>query len=94
MVDGGWPHYEWSHSILSGEILPQFYVKNTFLAKKLAKLEHLKEIPENFIEKSLKIPKIKSTNVFRSFFEPFYHVKQCLGRHTQTLDINPERPHS
>ena len=44
-------HY---HSI-SGEILPHFYVKNTFLAQKLTKLEHFKEIPENLIEKSLKI---------------------------------------
>ena len=39
-------HY---HSI-SGEILPHFYVKNTFLAQKLTKLEHFKEIPENFVE--------------------------------------------
>ena len=37
-------HY---HSI-SGEILPCFYVKNTFLAQKLTKLEHFKEIPESW----------------------------------------------
>ena len=41
----------------SGEILPHFYVNNTFLAQKLTKLEHFKEIAENFIEKSLKIQK-------------------------------------
>ena len=46
-------HY---HSI-SGEILPQFYVKHTFLTQKLTKLEHFKEIPENLIEKYLKIQK-------------------------------------
>ena len=61
----------------SGEILPHFYVKNTFLAQKLTKLEHFKEITENFIEKSLKIQKIISTNVCWSFFETFCHVKQC-----------------
>ena len=43
-------HY---HSI-SGEILPHFYVKNTFLAHKPTKLDHFKEIPENLIEKYLK----------------------------------------
>ena len=58
-------------------ILPHFYVKNTFLAQKLTKLEHSKEIPEKVIEKSLKILKIKSTNVCWSFFETFCHVKQC-----------------
>ena len=63
-------HY---HSI-SGEILPHFYVRNTFLAQKLPKLEHIKEIPENLIEKSLKI---KSTNVCWSFFETFCHVIHC-----------------
>ena len=51
-------HY---HSI-SGEILPHFYVKNNFLAQKLTKLEHFKEIFENVIEIYLKIQKIKSTN--------------------------------
>ena len=43
-----------NHSI-SGEILLHFYVKNTSLAQKLTKLDHFKEIPENVIEKSLKI---------------------------------------
>ena len=38
-----------------GQILPHFYVKNTFLAQKLTKLEHFKEIPEKLVEKSLKI---------------------------------------
>ena len=65
-------HY---HSI-SVEILPHFYVKNTFLAQKLTKLKHFKEIPVNVIEKSLKIQKIKSTNVCWSFLETFGHVKQ------------------
>ena len=46
-------HY---HQIF-GQILPHFYVKNTFLAQKLTKLEQFKEITENFIEKSLKIIK-------------------------------------
>ena len=45
-----------SHSI-SGEILPHFYVKKTFIAQKLTKLEHFKEIPENIIKKSLKVRK-------------------------------------
>ena len=45
-----------NHSI-SGEILPHFYVKNTFLAQKLTKLEHFKETHENLIEKSLEIQK-------------------------------------
>ena len=40
-------HY---HSI-SGDILPHFYVKNTFLAQKQTKLEHFKEIPEHLIKK-------------------------------------------
>ena len=44
-------HY---HSI-SGEILPHFYVKNTFLAQKLTKLEHFEVIPKDFNDKSLKI---------------------------------------
>ena len=44
------------HSI-SGEILPHFYVKNTFLAQKMTKLEYFEEIPENVIEKSLNIQK-------------------------------------
>ena len=44
-------HY---HSIC-GEILTHFYVKNTFLAQKLTKLEHFEEILDNFVEKSLKI---------------------------------------
>ena len=49
-------HY---HSIY-GEILPHFCVKNTFLAQKLTKLEHFKEIPENFIEK---FSKYKNSNL-------------------------------
>ena len=52
-----------NYQSISGEILPHFCVKNTFLAQKLRKLEHFKEIAENIIEKSLKIQKIKSTNV-------------------------------
>ena len=48
-------HY---HSI-AGEILPHLYIKNIFLAQKLKKLKHFKEIHENVIEKSLKIQKIK-----------------------------------
>ena len=56
--------------------------------------EHFKEIPEHFIEKSLKIQKIKSTNVCWSLFETFCHVKHCQGSHTQTLDIQPEGAHS
>ena len=51
-----------NHSI-SGEILFHLYVKNTLLAQKLTKLGYFKEIPENFIDKSLKKQKIKSTNV-------------------------------
>ena len=58
---------------ISGEILPHFDAKNTFLAQKLIKLEHFKEIPEKLIEKQ----KIKSTNVCWSFFETFCHVRQC-----------------
>ena len=58
------------HSI-AGEILPHFYVKNNFLAQKLRKLQLSKEILENVIEKSLKIQKIKSTNVCWSFFRHF-----------------------
>ena len=53
-------HY---HSI-SVEILPHFYVKKTFLAQKLTKLEHFKEILENVIETSFKIQKNKSTNIY------------------------------
>ena len=53
-------HY---HSI-SGENLPHFYVKNTFLAQKLTKLEHFKEILENVIETSFKIQKNKSTTIY------------------------------
>ena len=49
-------HY---HSI-SGEILPHFYVKNTFLPQKLTKLEHFKEIHENFVEN---LSKYKKSNL-------------------------------
>ena len=62
---------------ISGEILPHFYEKNTFLPQKLTKLEHFKEIHEHFIEKSLKIQKVKSTNVCWSFFQTFCHLIQC-----------------
>ena len=48
-----------SHSI-SGEILPHFYVKKTFIAQKLTKLEHFKEIPENFVEN---LSKYKKSNL-------------------------------
>ena len=51
---------------ISGEILPNFYVKNSFLAQKLTKLEHFKEIPENFILKCLKIQQQK--NIFKCLF--------------------------
>ena len=37
------------HHAIFGEILPHFYVNNTFLAQKLTKLEHFKEFPDNFI---------------------------------------------
>ena len=47
-------HY---HSI-SGEILPHFYVKNTFLAQKLKKLEHFKEIPEMSLKNLSKYKKL------------------------------------
>ena len=63
------------HHSISGEILPQFNVKNNFLAQKLTKIEHFKEILENVIEKSLKIQKIKYTNICWSFIETFCHVK-------------------
>ena len=55
--------YQTHYHSISCEILPHFYVKNIFLAQKLTKLEHFKEIPENLIEKSIKVKKKRSTTV-------------------------------
>ena len=63
-------HY---HSV-SGEILPNFYVKNICLVQKLTNLKHFIEICEQLFEKSLKMQKIKSLNVYWSFFETFNHM--------------------
>ena len=65
------------YHLFSSEILPHFDVKNAFLAQKLRKLEHFKEIAEHFIEKSLKNSQNQIYKYCWSFFDTFCHVKQC-----------------